>query len=64
MDLYRLKNLDEALDLGITEYLDSGNICLIEWPELIEDLVERPHLEVNIHFLDRQTRQYRITKHD
>ena len=44
-DLYRLKDLDEAQNIGITEYLDSGNLCLIEWPELILPLLEFPYFE-------------------
>ncbi len=47
-DLYRLKSLEEALDIGIEEYLDSGNICLIEWPEIVLDLIYPPALVLNI----------------
>jgi tRNA threonylcarbamoyladenosine biosynthesis protein TsaE len=36
IDLYRLKNLEEALSLGIEEYLYSGDYCFVEWPELVE----------------------------
>ena len=39
-DLFRIKNLEEALDIGIEEYLDSGNKCFIEWPEIINELLE------------------------
>lgn len=39
MDLYRLETQREAFEAGITEYLDSGDICLIEWPEIIMDLL-------------------------
>ncbi|WP_435354031.1 tRNA (adenosine(37)-N6)-threonylcarbamoyltransferase complex ATPase subunit type 1 TsaE [Emticicia sp. SJ17W-69] len=38
-DFYRLKNETEALDFGIEEYFDSGNICLLEWAEKIESLL-------------------------
>ena len=34
-DLYRLENEEEALDFGVDEYLDSGALCLVEWPEKI-----------------------------
>lgn len=47
MDLYRLVSLDEALNIGIEEYLDSGNLCLIEWPDIIEPLVDE-HLLITI----------------
>lgn len=48
-DLYRLKNTNEALDIGLTEYLDSGSICLIEWPEIARDLLpeETVHITLN-----------------
>lgn len=38
-DFYRIKSEDEALDFGTDEYLDSGFFCLIEWPEIIKDLL-------------------------
>lgn len=38
-DLYRLENLEEAMDIGIEDYLDSGAVCLIEWPDKIEDIL-------------------------
>lgn len=38
-DCYRLRSLQEALDLGAEEYLYSGNYCFVEWAENIEDLM-------------------------
>lgn len=38
-DFYRIKNLEEVYDIGYQEYFYSGNLCLIEWPELIEQLI-------------------------
>ena len=38
-DFYRIKNEIEALDFGIEEYFDSGNICLLEWAEKVESLL-------------------------
>lgn len=38
-DLYRLESMEEALEIGIEEYLDSGAYCLIEWPEIIKPLI-------------------------
>ncbi len=39
MDLYRLNKLQEALDIGVQEYLTGEHYCFIEWPELIEELL-------------------------
>ena len=47
-DCYRLKSEIEALDMGIDEYLYSGNWCFIEWSEKIEALLPEVHSVVNI----------------
>lgn len=47
-DLYRLKNQSEALDMGIEDYLFSGNYCFIEWPELIKELLPEEHSVLSI----------------
>ena len=38
-DLYRVKDLNECLDMGMEEYLDSGNYCFIEWPEVAKGIL-------------------------
>ncbi|MBD5341779.1 MAG: tRNA (adenosine(37)-N6)-threonylcarbamoyltransferase complex ATPase subunit type 1 TsaE [Bacteroides sp.] len=38
-DLYRLEDLDEAMDMGIEDYLDCGALCLIEWPDVIDPIL-------------------------
>jgi tRNA threonylcarbamoyladenosine biosynthesis protein TsaE len=47
-DFYRLNSEAEALDIGVTEYLDSGCLCLIEWPANIAGLVPDRFIEVSI----------------
>lgn len=47
-DLYRLKSVDELYDLGIEEYLDSGNYCFFEWPELLEELIKISYKKIKI----------------
>lgn len=47
-DFYRITKLEEALDIGLYDYLDSGALCLIEWPENIEDLLPEETLRVSI----------------
>ena len=48
-DFYRLQNSNEALDIGIEEYLESGNVCFLEWAEKIEN-----HLPLNYdHYILR-----------
>lgn len=56
-DLYRLKDLEEAYDMGIESYLDSGDLCLIEWPEIIAPLLPTIHLQISLRIFENQTRQ-------
>lgn len=51
-DMYRLKNQNEALDMGIDEYLYSGNWCFIEWAEKIPDLIPENHSTITISVLN------------
>lgn len=48
-DLYRLKNIEEAFDFGIEEYLDNAYFCIIEWPEIYEpELLPEEYHEMDI----------------
>ncbi|MEN9728915.1 MAG: hypothetical protein RLZ91_32 [Bacteroidota bacterium] len=60
-DLYRLKNTQEALAIGIEEYLDSGNYCLIEWPEQAEELWDFPHVNVEIEAINEVQRKLTLS---
>lgn len=56
-DFYRINRLEEAIDIGLFEYFDSGRLCLMEWPEMIEDLLPEDTLKVKIEVLDENTRR-------
>ena len=47
-DFYRIERAEEALDIGLYDYLDSGCLCLMEWPENIEGLLPEETLRVHI----------------
>ncbi len=47
-DFYRIQKNEEALDIGLYDYLDSGCLCLMEWPENIEDLLPEETVKVTI----------------
>ena len=47
-DFYRIEEEQEALDIGTLEYFDSGNLCLIEWPAKIPNLLPEHYLIVTI----------------
>ncbi|WP_304959271.1 tRNA (adenosine(37)-N6)-threonylcarbamoyltransferase complex ATPase subunit type 1 TsaE [uncultured Muribaculum sp.] len=47
-DLYRLESVDEALEIGVEDYFDSGALCLLEWPERIEPLLPDDTVKVTV----------------
>lgn len=57
-DFYRLKSPIEALDFGVEEYFDSGNICLIEWAEKIGNLLPTPYVKVSIKAFEDEKREF------
>jgi len=50
-DLYRIENLEQAFDIGIEDYLDSGALCLIEWPDRIDDILPDDTVRVAVDVL-------------
>nr|WP_121274033.1 tRNA (adenosine(37)-N6)-threonylcarbamoyltransferase complex ATPase subunit type 1 TsaE [Pedobacter schmidteae] len=61
-DFYRIKNLQEAYDIGYEEYFYSGNTCFIEWPEKIESLLPQHYLKIAISVLNENDRLLSISK--
>lgn len=47
-DFYRIRQISEAVNMGFDDYLYSGNLCFIEWPELIEPLLPEDTVRVII----------------
>lgn len=60
-DVYRLKNEIEALDMGIDDYLYSGNWCFIEWAENIPSLIPDEHSIIKIELLPDGKRHLILT---
>jgi len=59
-DFYRIDSRREAEDLGLEEYFYSGFLCLMEWPEKIEDLLPEETVEVRIEPIDETTRRITV----
>jgi tRNA threonylcarbamoyladenosine biosynthesis protein TsaE len=62
-DFYRIKNEAEAFDIGVDEYFDSGDLCLVEWPEKIPSLLPLNRFEIHLEIIDEQTRLIRYRNH-
>ena len=48
MDLYRINKIEELEEIGFFEYLESGNLCFIEWGEIIENMIGEDYNKFNI----------------
>ena len=59
-DMYRIERVEEALDFGSEEYLSSGELCLVEWPEKIEALLPDDTMVVKIEILSENARRFVI----
>jgi tRNA threonylcarbamoyladenosine biosynthesis protein TsaE len=57
MDWYRLKDEEEAINAGVEDCLNSGNLCLVEWPDKAPGILPDNTFHVNIEALDERTRR-------
>lgn len=55
-DFYRIKNDAEAMDIGVEDYFYSGNLCIMEWPENIENLLPDESVRIHISVADDLSR--------
>lgn len=61
MDVYRLSDIKQ--DIGISEYFNKKGVCIIEWADLIEDILPKNRLDIRIKIIDEYTRQFIIEPH-
>ena len=59
-DFYRIDRIEEVFDLGYEEYFYSGDLCLVEWPEKIEELIPDSVMEVRITVGEGEERIFEI----
>lgn len=57
IDLYRLKSEEEAIHIGIEEYLDRADYCFIEWPQIIENVLPDEVVRISIETLEDSKRK-------
>ncbi|MCX8489981.1 MAG: tRNA (adenosine(37)-N6)-threonylcarbamoyltransferase complex ATPase subunit type 1 TsaE [Cyclobacteriaceae bacterium] len=62
-DFYRLKSEVEAFDIGVNEYFESGNICLVEWAERIPSLIPEHYFEIKLQINDSTSRAIYYGRH-
>lgn len=55
-DCYRLKKVEEALDFGFEDYMESSALCFIEWPDIVDELLPGDTVHISISVADDGTR--------
>ncbi|MFZ4633726.1 MAG: tRNA (adenosine(37)-N6)-threonylcarbamoyltransferase complex ATPase subunit type 1 TsaE [Saprospiraceae bacterium] len=60
LDLYRLKNLEEALDIGVEDVLYDPWYCFVEWPEVIEPVFPADGAKIHLEILHESLRRVLI----
>ena len=63
IDLYRLKSINDLVEIGFEEYINSGNYCFIEWPEIADSFFVDKYISINISINSKNSRDIDITFH-
>lgn len=61
IDLYRLKSIDEAINIGIEDYFYSDHLCFVEWPDNFESILPDNHVKIKISKFD-ENREIVVSK--
>lgn len=64
LDLYRLKTLEDGLEIGLFELIDSGYFCIVEWASAIGFKPAGRYILIEIAHLNLENRKLRITIHE
>lgn len=56
-DFYRIEDPLEVMQLGVEEYFDSGNLCLVEWPDRVVDFLPDEYLKINVKLVSDNRRE-------
>jgi len=56
-DFYRIEKLEDAINIGVEDYFYSDSLCLIEWPEIIEIILPKNTLKLQIEIIDEKKRK-------
>jgi len=57
IDAYRLNDLQEALDIGLPDYLDDPAWTFVEWPEILDPILPEERLDIHLQILPDSTRE-------
>lgn len=61
VDLYRIGGLEEAIDIGIEEFVEGDGICVVEWADRVPDVFPPEHLSIHLEMTGPKTRRIAVT---
>lgn len=61
VDLYRVEGLEEAIDIGIEEFVEGEGVCVVEWADRVPDVFPLEHLSIHLEMTGARTRRLRIS---
>jgi len=61
IDCYRLKSVDEAIQVGMEDCLHSGKHCFIEWADMVKEILPDHYINVSIDIIDESSRKIKAT---
>tara|TARA_B100001989_G_scaffold251908_1_gene232337 strand:- start:4036 stop:4455 length:420 start_codon:yes stop_codon:yes gene_type:complete len=62
-DLYRLKSINDLVEIGFEEYINSGSYCFIEWPEIADSFFIDKYISISILIKSKNSRDVEVTFH-
>ena len=62
-DLYRLKSINDLVEIGFEEYINSGSYCFIEWPEIADSFFKDKYISISILIKSKNSRDVEVTFH-
>ena len=63
-DFYRIKDENEATEIGAAEYFDSGAYCFVEWPSKVENILPEQVLKVVITVTGKTSRKIELSQYE
>ena len=57
IDCYREKNKQRWINIGLEDFFNNSNLVIIEWPEIIMDIIPKNTIKVNLKHIDKSTRE-------
>ena len=63
-DVYRIEDISEMYEIGFEDYIDGDGVCVIEWGDMVKDLLPKDTVNIKINMVDNNTREILIEENE